>query len=105
MNTGWTGGAYGQGRRIDLAVTRRIIDGIHAGALNAAPVVRDRVFGLEAVTRVPGVDDRVLVPWQAWSDSASWERAARVLAAKFRENFLTYASLAGADVLAAGPAG
>ena len=105
VNTGWTGGAYGQGRRIDLAVTRRIIDGIHAGALNAAPVVRDRVFGLEAVTRVPGVDDRVLVPWQAWSDSASWERAARVLAAKFRENFLTYASLAGADVLAAGPAG
>jgi len=104
VNTGWTGGAYGQGQRIDLAVTRRIIDGIHAGTLTEAPVARDPVFGLDAVTRVPGVDDVVLKPWLAWGNESAWTAAARGLAAKFRENFATYAEQAGPDVLAAGPA-
>jgi phosphoenolpyruvate carboxykinase (ATP) len=104
VNTGWTGGGYGQGRRIDLAVTRRIIDAIHSGQLAGAPVVRDPVFGLDAVTRVPGVGPGVLEPWRAWSDEAAWTAAARRLAALFRENFATYAAQAGADVLAAGPA-
>jgi phosphoenolpyruvate carboxykinase (ATP) len=103
VNTGWTGGGYGQGRRIDLAVTRRIIDGIHSGSLARAPVARDPVFGLDAVTRVPGVDGDVLEPWRAWSDEAAWTAAARGLAAKFRENFASYAEQAGPDVLAAGP--
>ena len=104
VNTGWTGGGYGQGQRIDLAVTRRIIDGIHSGSLARAPVARDPVFGLDAVTRVPGVHGDVLEPWRAWSDEAAWTAAARVLAAKFRENFASYAEQAGPDVLAAGPA-
>ena len=103
VNTGWTGGGYGQGQRIDLAVTRRIIDGIHSGSLARAPVARDPVFGLDAVTRVPGVDGDVLEPWRAWSDEAAWTAAARGLAAKFRENFASYAEQAGPDVLAAGP--
>jgi phosphoenolpyruvate carboxykinase (ATP) len=104
VNTGWTGGGYGTGRRIDLGATRRIIDAIHAGALDAAPVHRDGVFGLDAVTRVPGVDDRLLLPHLAWGDAAAWEAAARALAAKFKANFRAYADQAGPDVLAAGPA-
>ena len=104
VNTGWTGGAYGQGRRIDLAVTRRIIDAIHSGSLATAPVARDPVFGLDAVTRVAGVDEAVLRPWQAWHDESAWTTAARGLAARFRANFETYADEAGAEVLAAGPA-
>ena len=103
VNTGWTGGAYGQGQRIDLAVTRQIIDAIHSGALDRVTVARDRIFGLDAVTSVSGVPDRLLLPQQAWSDEAAWERAARTLAAKFRDNFRTYAEYAGAEVLAAGP--
>ena len=104
VNTGWTGGAYGQGRRIDLGTTRRIIDGINAGGLATAPVARDPVFGLAAVTCVPGVDDAILQPWQAWGNEAAWTAAARSLAAKFRENFLAYAEQAGPNVVAAGPA-
>jgi phosphoenolpyruvate carboxykinase (ATP) len=104
VNTGWTGGGYGAGQRIDLAVTRRIIDGIHAGTLSRAPVSRDPIFGLDAVTRVPGIDGDVLEPWRAWSDEAAWIAAARGLATKFRENFKTYAEQAGPDVLAGGPA-
>ena len=103
VNTGWTGGAYGQGTRIELAVTRRIIDAIHSHALDTAPVFRDCVFGLHAVTSVPGVEQRVLLPQSAWPDEAAWERAARKLAAKFQENFKTYAQQAGPEVVAAGP--
>ena len=104
VNTGWTGGGYGTGRRIDLAATRRIIDAIHQGALDATAVERDPVFGLDAVTRVAGVDERLLVPWRAWDGPAVWEEAARRLAGRFKENFRTYAAAAGAAVTAAGPA-
>ena len=105
VNTGWTGGAYGRGRRIDLASTRRIIDAIHSGALDRAPTERDAVFGLDAVTEVPGVPARLLVPSRAWEDAGEWEAAARGLAARFRANVATFADRAGADVLAAGPGG
>ena len=104
VNTGWTGGPYGVGKRIDLTSTRRIIDAIHAGALDAAPVSRDPVFGLDAVTQVPGVDETLLVPGRAWGDEAGWREAAGRLAVRFRQNFLAYADQAGPDVLAAGPA-
>ncbi len=103
VNTGWTGGAYGTGRRIDLGVTRRIIDGIHAGTLATAPVARDPVFGLEAVTAVPGVDRGALVPAESWGNASAWDEAARKLAGRFRENFQTYAAEAGRDILEAGP--
>ena len=103
VNTGWTGGPYGVGNRIDLAVTRRIIDAIHSGVLTQAPVARDAVFGLDAVLEVPGVDSRLLSPQRAWQNPAAWEQAARCLAGKFRDNFSAYALEAGADVLAAGP--
>jgi phosphoenolpyruvate carboxykinase (ATP) len=62
------------------------------------------VFGLDAVTRVPGVPEQLLVPHRAWADEAAWEAAARGLAAKFKENFRAYAGQAGPDVAAAGPA-
>ena len=94
---------HGVGRRIELASTRRIIDAIHAGSLDEAPVHRDGVFGLNAVTRVPGVSDTLLVPSRAWPDEASWEAAARGLATRFRDNFAAYAAAAGPDVVAAGP--
>src|SRR5436305_7760447 len=54
VNTGWSGGGYGVGKRIKLAHTRAIIDAIHSGALGDAPVERDPVFGVEVVTECPG---------------------------------------------------
>jgi len=105
VNTGWTGGGHGQGRRIDLGATRRIIDAIHAGWLDDAPTTRDPVFGLEGVAQVPGLaEERLLDPRRAWSDAAAWERAARGLAGRFRDNFARLAAGAGADIAAAGPA-
>lgn len=103
VNTGWAGGGYGVGKRIDLAVTRQIIDAIHAGTLNQAAVDTDPFFGLHAVSRVPGVPDRLLIPGQAWADVEAWQTAAKSLAAKLRENFTAYAEAAGPLVVQAGP--
>ena len=103
VNTGWTGGGIGLGRRIDLASTRSIIDAIHTNSLHSAPTERDSIFGLEAVCRVPGVSNRLLIPRNAWSDATAWDGAARDLADKFRQNFVAYADEAGESVVQAGP--
>jgi Phosphoenolpyruvate carboxykinase (ATP) len=68
-----------------------------------AAVHRDPIFGLDAVTAVPGVAPELLVPSQAWPQEAAWEAEARRLAGRFRENFAAYAEAAGPDVVAAGP--
>ena len=103
VNTGWTGGGLGVGRRIDLSSTRRIIDAIHAGSLTSEQTQRDPVCGLEAICRVPGVSERLLLPQNAWSDVTAWEEAARTLAEKFRENFVLFGDEADEAVVRAGP--
>jgi len=105
VNTGWTGGGYGVGSRMPLAVTRRIIDAIHAGSLDEAAAETDPVFGLAAIREVPGVPADLLIPRKCWADPAAWDAAARRLAGRLRENFSTFAAEAGPDVAAAGPPG
>jgi len=65
VNTGWSGGAYGTGKRIKLAHTRAIVDAIHAGVLAKAETQSDPVFGLNVVTQCPGVPSEILVPRNA----------------------------------------
>jgi len=103
VNTGWSGGPYGIGKRMKLALTRAIIDAIHSGDLRAAPVARDPVFGLDAVTACPGVPPEVLVPRRTWSDGGAYDAAAARLAGLFTANFAQYAAQVTADVAAAGP--
>lgn len=103
VNTGWSGGAYGVGRRIKLAHTRAIIDAIHSDALADAKVERDPVFGFDVVTACPGVPAEILVPRNAWEDKGAFETAAKKLAGLFRQNFKTYEGGMAAEVKAAGP--
>jgi phosphoenolpyruvate carboxykinase (ATP) len=105
VNTGWSGGQYGTGRRMRLAYTRAILDAVYAGALAAAPTRRDSTFGLDMVTACPGVPDTLLIPRDTWADPEAYDVTARKLAHLFRENFHTYESAASPDVRAAGPAG
>jgi phosphoenolpyruvate carboxykinase (ATP) len=104
VNTGWSGGSYGVGKRISLRHTRAIIDAIHSGALATAPTRRDPVFGLNVVTECPGVSAEILVPRRTWADGVAYDAAANRLAGLFRENFKQYEAAAGAGVKAAGPA-
>ncbi len=104
VNTGWSGGGYGVGKRMKLAFTRAIIDAIHAGTLADASVQRDSVFGLDVVTAAPGVPSDILLPRNTWSDKLAYDAAARKLAGLFRTNFQKYESGVPAEVRAAGPA-
>ncbi len=105
VNTGWSGGEYGMGRRIKLAHTRAIIDAIHTGKLGASPKKRDAVFGFEVVAECPGVPAEILLPRATWSDGAAYDATAAKLAGLFRENFKKYEAGASAEIRAAGPAG
>jgi phosphoenolpyruvate carboxykinase (ATP) len=103
VNTGWSGGAYGTGKRIKLANTRAIVDAIHSGALAKEETKRDPVFGLDAVTKCPNVPSEIMIPRNVWSDKAAYEATAKKLANLFASNFVTYEGGVSDEVKAAGP--
>jgi phosphoenolpyruvate carboxykinase (ATP) len=103
VNTGWTGGPYGVGRRIELHYTRSIVHAILSGQLAEAETCEDPVFGLHIPMQVPHVPPNVLVPRNTWQDSEAYDAKATDLAQRFNANFEKYASLAGEQVLAGGP--
>lgn len=103
VNTGWSGGAYGTGKRMKLSVTRAIIDSIHSGKLADAPTTSDPVFQFGVVTACPGVPAEILSPRKTWSDQSAFDLAAAKLATLFDENFKLYAENVSPEVVAAGP--
>ena len=104
MNTGWSGGAYGVGSRIKLAHTRAIVTAILSGQLDKAPMQRDDVFGIDVVTKVPGVPDNILIPRNAWADKAAFDATQAKLAQLFVDNFKTwFADVTSEGLLAAAP--
>ena len=90
VNTGWTGGAYGVGKRIKLAHTRAIIDAIHSGALANVKTQPDPIFGFGVVPECPGVPSEIMSPRQAWADKAAYDSAAKHLFQLFQDNFKKY---------------
>ncbi len=103
VNTGWTGGPYGVGRRIDLAITRKIVQGALAGDLDRVSVRRHPVFGGSVVEDVPGCDPGLLDARSTWQDKAAYDRSARELAQAFSANFDKKFANAPAAVRQAGP--
>jgi phosphoenolpyruvate carboxykinase (ATP) len=87
VNTGWTGGPYGEGARMPIAATRALLSAALAGELRDAEYRRDAVFGFEVPAAVPGIESSLLDPRSTWSDPAAYDRQARELAAMFRRNF------------------
>ena len=105
VNTGWTGGPYGEGNRMPIAATRALLGAALAGELDQVEYRIDDVFGFEVPVEVPGVDARLLDPRSTWSDPAAYDAKARDLAALFRENFTQFADVVGPEIVAAGPVG
>lgn len=103
LNTGWSGGGYGTGKRMKLAYTRSMVDAIYSGDLADAPTERDPIFGLDVITACPNVPSDVLRPRNTWSDPAEYDRAAHRLATLFANNFSKYASGVDEKIRNAGP--
>ncbi len=103
VNTGWSGGPYGVGKRMSIKHTRAIIDAIHSGALNDVEYVEDPIFGVSVPKTCPNVPDQVLQPVNTWADKAAYEATAKKLAQSFHDNFKQYADQASPEILAAAP--
>ena len=101
VNTGWTGGAYGTGKRMPIKATRALLTAALDGSLNNAQFRKDTNFGFEVPVSVPGVDDRLLDPRQTWSDGTAYDAQAQKLVDMFADNFAQYVPYIDAEVKAA----
>ncbi len=102
LNTGWTGGGFGVGRRFPIAYTRAVVSAALSGALATVPTWTDPIFGLHVPEVVPGVPADILRPRETWPHGAAYDEAARGLASRFHANFKRFDSVDDA-VKAAGP--
>jgi phosphoenolpyruvate carboxykinase (ATP) len=103
VNTGWSGGPYGEGERMDITHTRAMIRAILSGTLRQAPTRHDDLFNLEVPLSCPDVPDEVLEPRRTWSDPAKYDHVAAKLAQMFHANFSRFADQVPDEVAAAGP--
>jgi phosphoenolpyruvate carboxykinase (ATP) len=90
VNTGWTGGPYGTGARIQLAHTRSIIRAILRGELDQVPCASHEVFDLQVPVHCPGVPDALLDPAGTWPDRQAYLAQARQLAGAFARNYAQF---------------
>ena len=103
INTGWSGGPYGTGERIDINATRNMVRAAIDGELDDVETEPHPVFGVNVPTRVPGVPDEILDPRRTWEDESAYDEQVRKLADLFRENFEEFEDEVSEEVLRAGP--
>jgi len=103
VNTGWTGGIYSDGHRIDLPYTRKMLSEAIAGNLNNVEYQTDPIFGLSMPTTIAGVPDDILNPRNTWKDKTAYDTKAKELARMFEENFTQFKPEASKQLLEAAP--
>src|SRR5262249_5178033 len=103
VNTGWTAGPYGVGKRMKLAHTRTMLRAALTGALNGVAFTPDPVFGVLMPAACPDVPHEVLTPRRTWADPRAYDAQARKLAGLFREKFAAFANQVSDAVKRAGP--
>jgi phosphoenolpyruvate carboxykinase (ATP) len=103
VNTGWTGGPFGEGHRMPIAATRALLRAALEEGLQSVEYRTDPVFGFEVPVEVPGVDSKLLDPRSTWADAEAYDRKAAELARMFRDNFAQFEGTVEDAVSAAGP--
>jgi phosphoenolpyruvate carboxykinase (ATP) len=103
INTGWTGGAYGLGHRMEIAHTRAMVNAALNGELEDVSFEPDPNFGVYVPKSCCNVPDQVLWPRNTWEDKAAYDQQARRLARMFIENFQQFEEAVPEDIRAAGP--
>ena len=101
VNTGWSGGAFGTGRRMPIKATRALLSAALDGSLNKVKFRKDPNFGFDVPVEVPGVDAMLLDPKATWADKAAYDAQAAKLVKMFSDNFGQYLAHVDTDVKAA----
>ncbi len=103
VNTGWTGGRQGVGRRMPIRVTRRLLSAALDGSLNSVRFRTDPYFGLAVPDSVPGVEPHILNPVKTWASKGDFAETAKGLVAMFHKNFVKFEAHVDAQVKDAAP--
>ncbi|MDM8012037.1 MAG: phosphoenolpyruvate carboxykinase (ATP), partial [Parasphingorhabdus sp.] len=103
VNTGWTGGKYGEGSRMPIKATRALLNAALDGSLNDGEFRIDENFGFEVPVSVPGVDSAILDPRSTWSDPSAYDETAQKLVKLFIDNFEQFAEHVDQNVREAAP--
>jgi phosphoenolpyruvate carboxykinase (ATP) len=103
VNTGWTGGPFGVGKRISIRHTRILLNDALSGKLRDVPYRKDPIFGFECPTECEGVPTEILDPANTWPSREEYMRKYDALAARFIENFKLFSAGCPDEVIAAGP--
>jgi phosphoenolpyruvate carboxykinase (ATP) len=103
INTGWSGGPYGIGKRIKLAYTRAMIAAVFNGELEKITCLPHPVFGIQVPVSCPGVPAEILEPRSTWADKVAYDNQAKALAELFVNNFKQYAEGVSPEIVAAAP--
>ena len=102
MNTGWSGGKYGEGKRMSLKITRGIIDAIHAGELDNAEYQKMEGFNLNVPKAIKGIDSNIFLPVNTWTNKQDYNKEAKKLAKSFIKNMEKYHDGTPAEVIQKG---
>ncbi|MBT3182120.1 MAG: phosphoenolpyruvate carboxykinase (ATP) [Deltaproteobacteria bacterium] len=103
VNSGWSKGPYGEGRRMKIRITRALLDAALNGQLDDVEYVHDSIFNILVPKSCSNVPSEILFPRNTWRDQEAYDRKARDLALLFRDNFKQFEEYAEGDVIAAGP--
>ena len=103
VNTGWTGGGYGEGSRIKLALTRAMVSSVLNGNLDNTEMRQDKYFCFDVPLAVPGVPPEILDPRSTWADMEAYDKKVRELTSSFHENFSQFAGHVPSEIAFAGP--
>jgi phosphoenolpyruvate carboxykinase (ATP) len=103
VNTGWTGGPFGEGQRMKIAYTRAMVHAALNGSLDKIATEADPIFGLNIPTSCSNVPSEVLKPRNTWKDGNAYDEKAKHLAGLFHKNFEQFANEVAEEIRAAGP--
>mmetsp|Transcript_21634 Transcript_21634/g.31984 ORF Transcript_21634/g.31984 Transcript_21634/m.31984 type:complete len:606 (+) Transcript_21634:161-1978(+) len=103
VNSGWSGGPYGEGDRMSIKATRACVDAIVSGSIHDAEFATDPIFGFEVPTSIPGVEPQLLNPKSTWEDQDAYDKKSKELATMYIKNFEKYEGQGSVDYTKFGP--